>query len=365
MDNNLNQQVEENLKKLEDKNFGFYFFVMDTKNNPVGWVANVYEHAKMLSDMGYNSYILHEKNEFTSVEGWLGTEYASLPHISVESQQLRVSPADFLIIPEIFANMMEQTAKMPCKRIVLSQCYDYILEILNLGAKWSDYGINDVITTTEKQKTYIQSLFPTMNVDIVPVSVPEYFTKSSKPQKPIVAIHTRKQEDMLKIVKTFYLKNPLFKWVTFRDLRGLPKKNFAKTLSESCVSVWVDDIASFGTFPIESMKSGVPVIGKIPNVVPEWLEEVDEQNNVMIKDNGIWTSDFLKIPDLVSTYLRLWLEDGIPSELYQKMESSVEGKYSVEDMKKNVETTYVNIIQKRKMELVSVLSNNNNLINQQ
>ena len=170
---------------------------------------------------------------------------------------------------------------------------------------------------------------------------------------------------MLKIVKTFYLKNPLFKWVTFRDLRGLPKKNFAKTLSESCVSVWVDDIASFGTFPIESMKSGVPVIGKIPNVVPEWLEEVDEQNNVMIKDNGIWTSDFLKIPDLVSTYLRLWLEDGIPSELYQKMESSVEGKYSVEDMKKNVETTYVNIIQKRKMELVSVLSNNNNLINQQ
>jgi hypothetical protein len=47
------------------------------------------------------------------------------------------------------------------------------------------------------------------------------------------------------------------------------------------------------------------------------------------------------------------------------MESSVEGKYSVEDMKKSVETTYVNLIQKRKMELVSVLANNNNLINQQ
>jgi hypothetical protein len=358
MENTTNNQVQENLKKLEDKNFGFYFFVMDTKNNPVGWVANVYEHAKMLNDLGYNSYILHEKNDYTSVSGWLGEEYSSLPHVSIEAQQLKISAVDFLVIPEIFANIMEQTSKMPCKRIVLSQCYDYILEILNLGTSWSDYGITDVITTTKKQKEYINSLFPSINVDLVSVSIPEYFTKSSKPQKPVVAISTRKQEDMLKIVKTFYLKNPLFKWVTFRDLRGIPKKNFATTLSESCVSVWVDDIASFGTFPIESMKCGVPVIGKIPNVVPEWLEETDDQNNLYIKDNGIWTNDTLKIADLVSTYIRLWLEDNIPSEIYEKMDSSVNGKYTTEGQRKEVESVYTNLVQKRKMELVSLLNNN-------
>jgi hypothetical protein len=359
MENTVNQQLQETLTKLEDKNFGFYFFVTDTKNNPVGWVATVYEHAKMLNDLGFNSYILHEKNEYSSVSGWLGEEYSSLPHISIESQQLKVSGADFLIIPEIFANIMEQTAKMPCKRIVFSQCYDYILEILNLGAKWDDYGITDVITTTEKQKSYINSLFPNLSTSVIPNSIPDYFVKSSKPQKPIIAISTRKQEDMLKIVKTFYLKNPLFKWVTFRDLRGLPKKNFAKVLSESCVSVWVDDITSFGTFPIESMKCGVPVIGKIPNMIPEWLEESDEQNGTVIKDNGIWTNDFLKIADLVSTYVRLWLEDNVPTELYEKMESSVEGKYTTEQQKAVVETVYTNLIQNRKMELVSKLTNNN------
>lgn len=359
MENTIQQQIQESLSKIENKDFGFYFFVMDTKNNPMAWVANVYEHAKMLTDLGYKTYILHEKNEYTSVEGWLGEEYSSLPHISIEAQQLKVSSSDFLIIPEIFANVMEQTKKMPCKRIVFSQCYDYILEILNLGATWNEYGITDVITTTEKQKNYINSLFPNLNIEIVPVGIPEYFVKSDKPQKPIVAISARKQEDMLKIVKTFYLRNPLFKWVTFRDLRGIPKKNFAKTLSESCVSVWVDDIASFGTFPIESMKSGVPVIGKIPNMVPEWLEEVDQQNNAIIKDNGIWTNDILKMPDLVATFIRLWLEDNIPSELYQKMNESVDGKYSIEEEKKTVEIVYNNLIQKRKMELVSLLSNNN------
>ena len=364
MENTIQQQVQDSLSKIENKDFGFYFFVMDTKNNPVGWVANVYEHAKILTNLGYKTYILHEKNDYTSVESWLGEEYSSLPHISIESQQLKVSSADFLIIPEIFANVMEQTKKMPCKRIVLSQCYDYILEILNLGTSWSEYGINDVITTTEKQKSYINSLFPNVEVNVVPVGIPEYFTKSDKPQKPIVSISTRKQEDMLKIVKTFYLRNPMFKWVTFRDLRGIPKKNFAKTLSESCLSIWVDDISSFGTFPIESMKCGVPVIGKVPNMVPEWLEEVDEQNNLMIKDNGIWTNDILKLPDLVSTFIRLWLEDNIPSELYQKMEESVNGKHTMEEEIKGVETVYNNLIQKRKMELVSILSNNTTLVNE-
>jgi hypothetical protein len=359
MENTIQQQIQESLSKIENKDFGFYFFVMDTKNNPMAWVANVYEHAKTLTDLGYKTYILHEKNEYSSVEGWLGEEYSSLPHVSIESQELKVSSSDFLIIPEIFANVMEQTKKMPCKRIVFSQCYDYILEILNLGTSWTEYGITDVITTTEKQKNYINSLFPSVNVTTVPVGIPDYFSKSDKPQKPIVSISSRKQEDMLKIVKTFYLKNPMLKWVTFRDLRGIPKKNFAKTLSESCVSVWVDDISSFGTFPIESMKSGVPVIGKIPNMIPSWLEESDEQNNVMIRDNGIWTTDLTKIPDLVATYIRLWLEDNVPTDLYEKMDESVQGKYTMEEERKTIETVYTELINKRKMELVSLLTNNN------
>ena len=86
MENTIQQQIQESLSKIENKDFGFYFFVMDTKNNPMAWVANVYEHAKTLTDLGYKTYILHEKNEYSSVEGWLAEEYSSLPHVSIESQ---------------------------------------------------------------------------------------------------------------------------------------------------------------------------------------------------------------------------------------------------------------------------------------
>jgi hypothetical protein len=53
------------------------------------------------------------------------------------------------------------------------------------------------------------------------------------------------------------------------------------------------------------------------------------------------------------------LEDNVPTELYEKMESSVEGKYTTEQQKAVVETVYTNLIQNRKMELVSKLTNNN------
>ena len=35
MENTIQQQVQDSLSKIETKDFGFYFFVMDTKNNPV------------------------------------------------------------------------------------------------------------------------------------------------------------------------------------------------------------------------------------------------------------------------------------------------------------------------------------------
>ena len=64
-------------------------------------------------------------------------------------------------------------------------------------------------------------------------------------------------------------------------MRGLSEQEFAETLKECFLSVWIDDESGFGTFPLESMASGVPVMGKIPNLQPEWMKE----------ENGIWVDD--------------------------------------------------------------------------
>ena len=331
-------QVKEVLAKLESKDFNLYFFTLDTKGNPTAGIANIYEHVKILTNLGYRASILHEKNDYklrgdqegNGVADWLGEEYASLPHTSIEGQQLNISPADFIIIPEIFANIMDQVKAFPCKKVVFSQSYDYLLELLPIGKRWNtDYGFTDVITTTERQSNYLKTLFPSIQTHLVPVSIPSYFTDSDKPKIPVVTILTRNQGDAAKIAKSFYLQYPVYKWITFKELRGLPREQFASELSKSCLAVWIDEQSSFGTFPLEAIECNTPVIGKIPNMIPEWMESVDAEGNVTIKQNGVWTNTTLNIPELIATYLKVWLEDSVPSDLTEGINES-KGLYTSE-----------------------------------
>lgn len=348
-------QAKEVLKKLENKDFNFYFFTLDTKGNPTAGIANIYEHVKMLNDLGYKAAILHEKNDYKlkgdengqGIADWLGEEYASLPHVSIEGQQLNISPADFIVIPEIFSNIMDQVKGFPCKKIVLSQAYDYLLELLPIGKRWNiDYGFNDVITTTEKQANYLKSLFPSIKTHVVPVSIPSYFKNSDKPKIPVVSILTRNQGDAAKIAKSFYLQYPIYKWITFKELRGLSRRKFADELAKSCLAVWIDDQSSFGTFPIEAIECNTAVIGKIPNMVPEWMETKDENGNFAIKNNGVWTNTNLNIPELIATYLKVWLEDSVPTDLTETIEES-KGQYTSEKQIESATTVYGSILENR------------------
>jgi hypothetical protein len=345
MENDIKSLIEESVSKLEKKDFKIFFFVMDTKGNTIASVTNIYEHAKVLRELGYDAQILHEKNDYTPIAESLGEGYSDIPHVSIESQQLKVNTHDFIIIPEIFANVMEQTAKLPSKRIVFVQSYDYIFEMLVPGKSWTDYGIRDVITTSEKQKEYVENLFSKrIKAEVIPVSIPKYFKPSDKPKKPIISIYTRDQRDLVKIYKAFYLRFPHLKWVSFRDMRGLPRETFAKSLAESCLAVWVDRVSSFGTFPLEAIKSDVPVLGLVPDMVPEWMSD----------KNGLWTHDPVMIADLIANYFQAWLEDSEPQELYEEM-TKLKESYSCEEQKEKITEIYGKIIQERIEELKSNL----------
>jgi glycosyltransferase involved in cell wall biosynthesis len=355
--NNKQNEIINMIEMIEDRKFGFYFFTLDTKGNPTAGIANIYEHVKVLTELGYNAYILHEKDDYHGVGEWLGEEYAKLPHKSIEKQELKLTSVDYIIIPEIFSNVMEQVKAFPCKKIVLSQAYAYALELLKIGQRWDmDYGFKDVITTSERQAKYLKSLFPSIKTHIVPPSIPDYFKPTDKIQKPIISIVTREQSDALKIVKAFYLQNPIYKWLTFRELRGLPRKTFAEQLSDSCLAVWVDDNAGFGTFPLEAIQCNTPVIGKIPNLIPEWMEtESDVENQIQLKDNGIWSNNILTIPNLIAEYMKLWLEDMIPPTLNKGMEKSKD-LYTEENQKHKIKEVYEQIILDRRGEFENLLN---------
>lgn len=359
---NKQAQINEIVQKLDNKDFGLYFFTLDTKGNPAAGIANIYEHVKTLNELGYKAYILHEKNDYklrgdenaSGLADWLGEEYAKLPHISIEAQP-NIGPTDFIIIPEIFANIMDQVKQFQCKKIVFSQAYDYMLELLPIAARWNvTYGFNDVITTSKRQADYLKTLFPSINTHIVPISIPEYFKPDSKPKKPIVTILTRNQGEAAKIAKTFYLQNPIYKWITFKELRGMSRQDFATALGESCLSVWVDQPAGFGTFPLESIECNTPIIALIPNMVPEYMLEKDSNNQDIIKNNGIYTNTTLNLSELIATFLKLYLEDNIPQELLNNMENS-RGQYTPQKQRVEIERVYGTLVEDRKQEFLKML----------
>jgi hypothetical protein len=352
------EKIKESIEKIENKDFGIYFFTIDTKGNPTAGVATIYEHVKKLRELGYNANILHDKNDYKlredeegmGIAEWLGEEYANLPHVSIESQKLQVGPSDFVVIPEAFASIIKQTVSFPCKRIVFLQSYEYIFEMLEIGEGWEQFGITDVITTNKSLSEYVQSVFRGLRTDIIPVGIPEYFKNSTEPKIPTIAMSARDKRELLKIVKIFYQKYPHYRFVTFRDMSGLPREMFAKELSKSFVSVWIDELSSFGTFPLESMRTKTPVIGKIPRMVPEWMGSVDQKGNLNLNDNGIWTPNLNSIPDIIATMVGLYLEDAIPQNILNGM-SEWENKYSTEESDKILSEVYKNIFDRRIVEL--------------
>jgi hypothetical protein len=264
----------------------------------------------------------------------MGEEYNHLPHKSIEGEQLEISPEDFLIIPEIFGYVMDQVKQLPCAKIVITQQYAHMLETLNPGQSWNQFGFLKCITTNHKQKEYIERVMRQSSIDVIKPYLTDNFTPKSTPHLPIIGIHTKEQSDALNIIKTFYLKFPQYRWFTFRDLRGLSEKEFANSLRDCFVSVWIDDESGFGTFPLESMASGVPVIGKTPNIQPEWMND----------DNGVWLTNKTMICDFIADYIQNWLEDNIKAELYENMKKTVENYTNKQEFDSTVVSLFENYL---------------------
>jgi hypothetical protein len=331
-------KLERSIENMRNKQNRIYFLVQETKGNAKASVRYIYQMAMSLKESGYNSIILHEKPDYQGVSEWLGEKYMTeLPHKPIDGSSLEISPEDLLVIPEIYGFVMEQIKNAPCGKIVLCQSYDYIFDALQPGENWSNFGFLKCITTSERQKEWVEKTMRNVSVDVVEPMISDNFVKQELPPKTIINIHTRDHRDTTNTIKAFYSRFPQYRWFTFRDLRGLSEEEFAQRMSESFVSVWVDDNSAYGTFPLESIKMGIPVIGVVPNMVPEWMNE----------NNGIWINNKNILVDVIADYIQNWLEDNISPELYTEMDKTTESLITNEIFTENVVSTFDKMITTR------------------
>ena len=314
MNTEQTQKLEKSIDNMRSKLSRIYFIVQDTKGNAKASVRYIYQMAMALRNSGYNPIMLHEKPDYFGVSSWLGEEYMTIGHRSIEGTSLEVSPDDLIVVPEIYGFIMDQITKLPCGKIVLSQAFDHVFETLQPGQTWGQLGFFKCITTSNKQKELIESVMRNVSVDVVEPCISKTFVKSEFPPKTIINIHTRDHRDTTNLIKTFYAKFPQYRWITFRDLRGLSENEFATAMNESFISIWIDQTSSFGTFPLESMKMGIPVLGLVPDIVPTWMNE----------DNGLWVNNKTIMVDVLADFIQNWLEDNINPELFENIERTLD-----------------------------------------
>lgn len=361
--------VEENIANINDKSFVIYFYIFDTKGNPSGSLAYIYQTAYMLKELGYNVCMLHGDDNFIGVGDWLGKKYAELPHKQHQTSdgkikdKVELRACDFVIIPEIFGNVMIALKKAPCKKIVLVQNYNWLCESMPMVASFQDLKINDIITTTEAQKEILETYFPNMNIYVVSPSISPMFRDNDKPRDLVVNIIAKDQSDVHRIIKPFHWKHPIYQWVSFSDLRGLDQETFCEALRTAPITIWVDSQTNFGYSALEALRCGSLLLAKTPENFSDWNLEIDEKTgDSKLTDACIWFDNINDVPDMLASIVRTWTLDRIPQKVYKKMHV-FDDLYTRETQKKEIKYIYLDtIVDRRKKDFEEVLAQikNNN-----
>jgi hypothetical protein len=348
------EKIRVSLNNIVTKKSKFLFCVPESQS-PVASVYEIYFHATVVKNMGYEVIMMVEKGDYV-IPTWIEKELTNHKYVAMSDPKLSVGPEDVMVIPEVFSNVMEQTKNLPCVRIGLLQSIDYMINSLIPGTDWTSFGIHDIITTSPTLRDLVNGFYGgKFNINVYNIGIPEYFERSKVPQKPVISVIGRNPNEISKFVKLFFSKYPQYSWVTFDPMvtkskppQPMRRVDFAKRLQGNFAAVWIDRIASFGTFPLECMKSGVVPICLKPDIMPEYMIQRDENGNPVkvTEGSGVWTENYYDLPVLTGEVLIKFLDDNIAPELYDSMEK-IAAKYNQEDSEKRLVEIYQGYINQR------------------
>lgn len=364
----LAKLVDERVQKLKNNEFSIHFY-SPAINNPSGGVAVLVRLARALNDAGYNTKIYYEPklDQKASFEAsnkakkrvdifekfypnWVDFSIEDLEFIPLGNEKikfkdgsestprsLKVEAEDFMIIPEGFPNIMKKTAQVSCKRIVLAQSWAFVLGGLQNGETWQHLGIHDVISVSDGITEFLDAFMPELAINQLKQGIDrKYFSPPEKQSEkfPIIGFtngrDTVSQLKIINIIKGFYLAFPQFKWVKFIELSGLSREEFAERLKSCALVLYTDEIAGFGTLPLEAMACGTHVVGYITHGGKEYVNANG--------DNGFWATngDLFSLIDLLGIAMKKWIDGDIDREAPQQRYEELLSNYTVDGEKERI-----------------------------
>jgi hypothetical protein len=243
---------------------------------------------------------------------------------------------------------MNQTKNLPCKRVAILQNYDFLVEQMPYAAQWGDFGIMEGITNSNYQAAELNEVFPYVKLTKVTPYLSKIFGSTIEPKKMVINVIAKDQSDIKKVVKPFYWKYPNLRWVSFKDLRNMPKNEFAQALREDAITIVVDEDASFMYSALEAMKSGSITMVKVPRTEVEWASG-DELPNCCV-----WFDNYDTLHKQIASVVRSWITDKVPPVLAEEAKK-VTGEYTEGRTKKEFIEYLTSVLDRRKKEMEELL----------
>lgn len=376
-----NEIIDAAISQLRENTFTTYFYC-PPMNGPSGGIGVLLKAAKNLLDNGQKVSVVYEPvvDQRASMQAsniakaqveiyerfnpsWVDFDISTLDIIPLGDKEIKfsdstsqmctplnVKPEDFLIIPEGFPNVMQKTMQVSCKRIVFAQSWFYVLNAMQPGEKWQHFGINSVISASDAITEYLSSVMPGLNVKPFKQGINrDVFKVPSKmsDKLPIVGFSgSRGPENKLKtynIIKTFYAFYPHLKWVRFQELEGMDREQFAERLASCAFYLYTDDIAGFGTAPLEAMACGTHTVG--------WASFGGKE--YMTNENGFWCNngEIFQTAEILGVAIDKWLSGDMDNQdIYDKYEETL-SRYTTEKEKENI----INLLNEYKDERIKEL----------
>jgi hypothetical protein len=387
-DQSVEAKINDVVSKLEKNEFSIYFYA-PSMNSASGGVGVLFKQAAILKEAGYNVKVIFEPktNDRASYDAsmkakkriyvydkfdptWLDFDISDLeilPQVGADEagnpvtkiqfideegnmseqdvKSININTEDMVIIPEGFPNIMQQLAGSPCKKIVLAQSWIYILNSLQPGQTWQSYGIKDVISVSDAITEYIHSVMPGLDVKQYSQSINrELFNTPEKmsDKAPMVAFScSRGPENRMKtynVIRNFQQWYPKNKFVRFMELGGLSREEYAERLKSCSIALYTDEIAGFGTAPLEAMACGTHVVGWTPHGGKEYIGE-----------NGFWATngDIFHLAEYLGIAVEKLLNGELDNPELAKSYEETLSRYTVEKEQESVLNIYKKYVEER------------------
>jgi len=318
-------------------------------SKPIGGVKQLYKHAEILDELGYNAYVVTEKKAFRPK--WFESKAKTVEVEEARTNEEYSAEKCILVLPETYngvnqANLFEWDIREH-KKVIFNQNAYYTFGAENSEDTkefYEDKNVLQVLSISEDTHSFLKNSLGIEDHKISRIinSVEEYFQPSEEKENIIHWMPRKNPDHSAAVINSLKMQriNNAGNW-SASPLVSMSHKEIAAKLNKSLIFLSFGNPEGFGLPVAEAMAAGNMVIGYSGQGAKE-LFRYGYGNTIEFGDWTSFTQEIVKIMNEFET---------CPREMEMKLERqsiSIKNLYSSSQEKRSIERAWIRIVQETK-----------------